>query len=1707
MPLPGSCSFHDQQVRRGARCSIPDSIPGLLLGAALAACFLTASAAEAATINGHTVMLDAGNKIIPWTADPAQGYGRVVDLAWGYLLTSVPNDSSNHQPAYYSHCFIYPDTQQSTDLPHNPAGLYAMLTESALKYYGYAGNSAAIGLAENVATALLNNGMTPASWNWGNVPYASGDSGSLTYHGASYGDTTGVGDGTGVIEPDKVGEMGYAWLQLFRFNNNILFRDAAIAAADALASHVRAGSATRSPWPFRVYAQTGTVREEYCANVIGAIALFDELIRLGLGNTAVYQTARDTAWNWMMTYPMQNNVWANYFEDVAIQQNTGNLTQYSALMAARYLLEHPDYDGSWESHVRGLLAWVESTFAVPAYGANSIAEQIIYWYPMGSHTARYASVNALLYEKTGDVVAKEKAYRALNWATYMTRPDGVVIVGTDPVVWVWFTDGYGDYVRHFMTSLGAIPEWSPLEQDHLVRSSSIVQNISYLTDSIAYITADERSIDVLRVSFTPTTVTVDGQELGQRADLDQAGWTFDVGSKILRIRHDAGTSVQISHVLAPNAPIVSGISPTNTVMPTWTWTSGGNGNGIYRYRLDNSDLNTNAATTTATNYTAPPQTEGSHTLYVQERNAAGTWSSSGSCTILIDTTAPDTTILSRPLDPTNQTNASFSFSATETGSVFECRIDAGSYAVCTSPRDYSGLASNQTHTFSVRAIDRAGNVDATPAASSWTIDTIPPSAPAVSGTTPTNDTTPTWTWTTGGNGNGTYRYRLDNSNLTTGAATTTATSYTALAQTEGTHTLSVQERDAAGNWSVSGSFAISIDTTAPPAPIVSSATPTNDTTPTWTWTPGGGGNGTYRYKLDNSDLSTAATTTISTTFTPIAALSENVHTLYVQEQDAAGNWSGSGSFAIAIDITPPETNLTNEPANPTNQTSASFSFTSSEAGSTFTCRIDNQSDSTCTSPATYTGLATNQTHTFSVRAIDPAGNTDNTPATWSWAIETSALGMTISTTASDPTRTSPVPLTVIFTKPVEDFIAADVNVVHGVMTSGSFSGSGTTYMFSVTPASDGIVTISVAAGVAHDAASNPNGAVLLSITYDTVSPSTPVVSSATPTNDTTPTWTWTPGGGGNGTYRYKLDNSDLSTAATTTISTTFTPTAALSENAHTLYVQEQDAAGNWSGSGSFAIAIDTTLPETNLTNEPANPTNQTSANFSFTSSEAGSSFECRIDNNEYASCTSPRSYSGLAGDQTHTFQVRAVDPAGNRDASSAAYSWVIDATSPNAPNVSGSAITNDATPTWTWTPGGGGIGAYRYKLDNSDLTTGASTTTATDYIASIQPEGSHTLYVQERDDVGNWSNTGSFAITVDTIAPHTTITSRPSDPTNQTSAGFSFSSNEAGSSFECRIDAGAYSACASPLVYSNLASGQTHTFSVRATDPANNTETAPATCSWLIDTSAAVVTISTTASNPTRTSPLLMTIGFSRAMIGFDANDIQVTNGTISNFIGNGTIYTCAITPIVDGEVIVRVPEGAAQDAAGNGNKAGQYRVTFDTIAPYLVISAPSLTSTEAGPVVYSVTFNGAETITLAPADIILNATGSANAAVTVSGSGTLARTITLSDLSGNGTLSISIPANVSADAAGNTSVTTGPGPTVAVENNTGDFDKDGMVTITDALKALRILAGLDALTPNDLVRGDVAPIVNSVRRPDGKIDAADVVAILRKAAGLSSWQ
>ena len=180
-----------------------------------------------------------------------------------------------------------------------------------------------------------------------------------------------------------------------------------------------------------------------------------------------------------------------------------------------------------------------------------------------------------------------------------------------------------------------------------------------------------------------------------------------------------------------------------------------------------------------------------------------------------------------------------------------------------------------------------------------------------------------------------------------------------------------------------------------------------------------------------------------------AGLADGGHTFSVRATDLNANMETTPpAYSWTIDTTPPETTITATPANPALTASASFSFFATEAGTTFTCSLDNGSWTLCTSPSDFSGLADGN-HTFSVLAIDPAGNVDPTPATYSWAIDTSlspnvklsATGqldgyfMTISATLA---ALPPSVISSLMTQPLTFAESLDLNRCEVVVMSGSY---------------------------------------------------------------------------------------------------------------------------------------------------------------------------------------------------------------------------------------------------------------------------------------------------------------------------------------------------------------------------------------------------------------------------------------------------------------------------------------------------------------------------------------------------------------------------------------------------------------------------------------------------------------------------------------------
>jgi hypothetical protein len=128
---------------------------------------------------------------------------------------------------------------------------------------------------------------------------------------------------------------------------------------------------------------------------------------------------------------------------------------------------------------------------------------------------------------------------------------------------------------------------------------------------------------------------------------------------------------------------------------------------------------------------------------------------------------------------------------------------------------------------------------------------------------------------------------------------------------------------------------------------------------------------------------------------------------------------------------------------------------------------------------------------------------------------------------------------------------------------------------------------------------------------------------------------------------------------------------------------------------------------------------------------------------------------------------------------------------------------------------------------------------------------------------------------------------------------------------------------------------------------------------YTIDKSPPTVVVSSTASDPTGTSPVPVKVIFSEPVTGFEASDVVIGNGSLTNFAGSGANYTFDLTPASQGAVTVDLAADVATDAAGNGNDAAtQFSVTYDSLPPAVSIGSTAANPTNISPFLVTVTFS-----------------------------------------------------------------------------------------------------------------------------------------------------
>ncbi|HSB10406.1 MAG TPA: hypothetical protein VLM38_13035 [Blastocatellia bacterium] len=445
----------------------------------------------------HEIRIDQDGKIIPWySANLGQAYDHNIRLVWSFWsnMRSCPNGVK-----YYLQHQVW---KKRADDPRGLGGDQLNMALSSWNLlHQYLGDEAVRDNMIYIADYYIDHAFSKPSDAWPNVPYPY----NTDIHSGVYdGDMRA---GKKFFQPDKAASFGAEMVVLYKITGSHRYLDVATGIADTLSGKISPGDADHSPWPYRVNAETGEVHQvvkrgirhsaAYTANWAPALRLYDDLIALNAGQVDAFKRARDLLFDWIAANPLKTNRWGPFFEDVPTHRFSD--TEINADTMAMYILEHSDSNPIWKQQVESILAWSFGTFGHQGwaqYGVVPINEQTQYMVPGNSHTSRHASVELMFGEKAADDSRKAEAIRRLNWATYMVDESGR---NRYPENDIWLTDGYGDYVRHYLRAMAAAPELAPDDQNHLLRTSSVIKSISYGPDSITYTKFDERSRERLKL--------------------------------------------------------------------------------------------------------------------------------------------------------------------------------------------------------------------------------------------------------------------------------------------------------------------------------------------------------------------------------------------------------------------------------------------------------------------------------------------------------------------------------------------------------------------------------------------------------------------------------------------------------------------------------------------------------------------------------------------------------------------------------------------------------------------------------------------------------------------------------------------------------------------------------------------------------------------------------------------------------------------------------------------------------------------------------------------------------------------------------------------------------------------------------------------------------------------------------------------------------
>jgi hypothetical protein len=412
-------------------------------------------------------------------------------------------------------------------------------------YYQYSGDPIAFIYIPLAVDYILDYGLTEAQADWPLFPI------STPTRGQAYGKC----DPRGRSQLDLCAITGTEVLRAHKLTGNPRYLQMAKHWGDVFAAKCQFDHPDSAPWNRYVDPSVVGWSDVLTGTISLIVDFLDDLIRLGhTGQNGAILKARDAGRFFLNQHMLPawwvNDTWGRTYWDWDNPMMCG-----MAAMCADHFMKYPQAYPNWRNDLRNILSLVwNRNGADPKScgdlysGAWAFPESSVCCTTSLSYNQYTAGPTLLRYGVLADNEwAREIGRRMLLMATYDSLPNGVVkdgLFGDRVATGEWSNLAHPWPLCQVLEAIAWLPQYfAPNRENHVVRSTTIVNSVDYEKGRISYSTFDAPpgTIDLLRLAFVPSLIKADGRSLRPRPNLESNGFSLSPlpnGDCLVSVRHD-----------------------------------------------------------------------------------------------------------------------------------------------------------------------------------------------------------------------------------------------------------------------------------------------------------------------------------------------------------------------------------------------------------------------------------------------------------------------------------------------------------------------------------------------------------------------------------------------------------------------------------------------------------------------------------------------------------------------------------------------------------------------------------------------------------------------------------------------------------------------------------------------------------------------------------------------------------------------------------------------------------------------------------------------------------------------------------------------------------------------------------------------------------------------------------------------------------------